>query len=106
MALKKLRHPEEAAKAAVSKDARRRSSQPWIPCPTPPLAPQGRGAVEAGGDRVERDVGPACRVHELFPAPIEQALVVLRDVTFGDPPGVIRMWPRMPQAHRQILRVL
>jgi hypothetical protein len=65
--------------------------------------PHFRGAVEAGGDRVERDVGPALRVHELFPAPIEETLVVLRDVAFGDEPWIIRIRPRMPHAHRQIL---
>src|SRR5205807_3990878 len=35
------------------------------------LAPHRRGAVEAGLERVERDVGPARRVHELFPAHVE-----------------------------------
>src|SRR5207244_3397450 len=69
------------------------------------LAPQRRGAVEAGLDRVEGDVGPAPRVHEFFPAPIEEALVVLRDVPLGDEPGIFRMRPRMPQTHRQHLRV-
>src|SRR5262249_23542926 len=70
------------------------------------LAPHRRGAVETGGDRVERDLGPALRVHELFPAPIEEALVVLRNVAFGNEPRIIRMRPRMPQAHRQVLGVL
>src|SRR5438132_9378659 len=69
------------------------------------LAPHRRGAVEAGLDRVERDVGPAPRVHELLPAPIEEALVVLRDVPFGDEPWIIRIRPRVPHAHRQILGV-
>src|SRR5947199_4509653 len=69
------------------------------------LAPHRRGAVEAGGDRVERDLRPARRVHELFPAPVVEALVVLRDVALGDEPRIIRMRPRMPDAHRQILRV-
>src|SRR5205085_11562080 len=50
-----------------------------------------------------RDVSPARRVHELFPAPIEETLVVLRDVPFGDDPGIIRMHRRMPEAHRQFL---
>src|SRR5580693_9111630 len=71
----------------------------------PGRAAHSRGAVETGGDRVERDVGPPLRVHELLPAPIEEALVVLRDVALGDEPRIIRMRPRMPQAHRQILRV-
>src|SRR5438067_668672 len=69
------------------------------------LAPYRRGAAETGRDRVERRLGPARRVHEIFPAPIEEALVVLRDVALGDEPGIIRMRPRMPQAHRQILRM-
>src|SRR5580704_3725863 len=73
----------------------------WIICEGP-LAAHRRGAVEAGGDRVERDVGPALRVHELLPAPIEEALVVLRDVPLGDDPWIIRMRPRVPQAHRHI----
>src|ERR1700746_1001190 len=64
-----------------------------------------RGAVEAGRNRVERDWGPACRVHELFPALIEETLVVLRDVALGDETGIIRMRPRMPQPHRQVLGV-
>ena len=45
-----------------------------------PLALHRRSAVEVGRDRVERDVAPALRVHELFPTLVEQALVVLRDV--------------------------
>src|SRR5437868_14994389 len=64
---------------------------------------QRRGAVEARRDRVERDVSPARSVHERLPALIEEALVVLRDVPFGDEPGIIRMRPRMPQSHRQML---
>src|SRR6266849_3756694 len=71
----------------------------------PPASPHGRGAIEAGLDRVERDVGPAPRVHELFPAPIEETLVVLRDVSLGDEPRIIRVRPRVPYAHRQILGV-
>src|SRR5258707_14839156 len=71
----------------------------------PRLAAQGRGALEAGLDRVERDVGPALRVHELLPALGEEALVVLRDVALGDEPRVVRMRPRAAQAHRQVLRV-
>src|SRR6267143_1197444 len=70
------------------------------------LAPHGRAAVEAGLDRVERDVGPALRVHEFFPAPIEEALVVFRDVPLGDEARIIRMRPRVPQTHRQLLGVL
>jgi hypothetical protein len=31
--IEEVPHPEEAAKAVVSKDAPRRSSQPWISCP-------------------------------------------------------------------------
>src|SRR5271165_7599909 len=69
------------------------------------LAPHRCGAVEAGLDRVEPDVGPAPRVHELFPAPIEEALVALRDVALGDEPRIIRMRPGVPDAHRQILGV-
>ena len=61
-----------------------------------PLAAYRRGAVEGGLDRVEGDVGPALRVHELFPAPIEKPLVVLRDVPFGDEPGILRVRPGMP----------
>src|SRR5262245_65404629 len=72
---------------------------------TAALAPHRRGAVETGGDRVERDVGPALRVHEFFPAPIEEALVVLRNVALGHEPRIIRMRRRMPQPHRQILGV-
>src|SRR5215472_2417434 len=63
---------------------------------TAALAPHRRGAVEMGADRVERDVGPALRVHELLPAPIEEALVVLRDVALGDEPRIIRMRPHAP----------
>src|SRR6516225_9685437 len=68
-----------------------------------PLTVHSRGAVEAGLDRVERDLCPAPGIHELLPAPIEEALVVFRDVALGDEPRIIRMRPRMPQAHRQIL---
>src|SRR6266542_2932415 len=71
--------------------------------PSLTLALHARGAVEADLDRVERDVGPARRVHEVFPALIEQALVVLRDIALGDETGIIRMRPRVPQAHRQFL---
>src|SRR5262249_56194750 len=41
----------------------------------------------------------------LLPALVKEALVVLRDVALGDEPRIIRMRPRMPQAHRQILGV-
>src|SRR5215470_10059680 len=67
--------------------------------------PHRRGAVEAGGDRVERDLAPALGIHELFPTPIEEALVVLRDVALGNKSWTIRMRSRMPEAHRQVLRV-
>src|ERR1700738_1910165 len=69
------------------------------------LAPHRRSAVEAGLERVKRDVGPAPGVHELLPAPIEEALVVLRDVPLGDEPWIIRMRPRVTRAHREILWV-
>src|ERR1700730_14137004 len=69
------------------------------------LAPHRRSAVEAGLERVKRDVGPAPGVHELLPARIEEALVVLRDVALGDEPWIIRMRPRVTRAHRQILGV-
>src|SRR5215471_20394640 len=70
-----------------------------------PLAAHRRGAVEMGGDRVERDLRPTLGVHELLPALVKEALVVLRNVALGNEPRIIRMRPRMPQAHRQILRV-
>src|SRR5215472_16013746 len=68
-------------------------------------SPHRRGAVEARRHGVDRNLAPALGVHELFPAPIEQALVVLRDVTLGDEPRIIRMRPRMTEAPRQMLRV-
>src|SRR5437867_3628027 len=64
-----------------------------------------RGALESVRDRLMRYVGSALRVHELFPAPIKEALVVLRDLALGDEPWIIRMAPRMPSAHRQIVGV-
>jgi hypothetical protein len=64
------------------------------------LAPHHRGAVEMGGDRVERDLGPVLGVHKFLPAPIKQALVVFRNVTLGDEPRIIRVRCRAAEPHR------
>src|SRR5215469_18034865 len=70
-----------------------------------PSAAHRRAALEPRRDWREWDIGPAFCIHELFPASIEQALVVLRNVALGYEPRIIRMRTRMAQAHRQLLRM-
>src|SRR5437868_1546487 len=62
------------------------------------------GALEIHRDRVDADVVPALGVHELLPAAVVAALVVLRDVTVGDVARPLFRRARMADTHREVRR--